>query len=604
MSVFARIAVPLAGLLALDAQALATCVPGGAYVRYVGDTASDHQCTDDSIQAAIDNTQCPNTTIVITGEHTYTAQHLDIGGKNVTLKGTDNGCGLFLEPPPPTSPRITISGTGHSGDSVLHIHGASDVTLQYLSIEGGNNLGGYGGGIHFEGSGSLVLDTTAVRNNLADYGGGINFTGSGGPADLILLDYSKVLGNSAASSGGGIRVDGQGRLTATRDGTLIALNHAPNGYGGGVNVVGPAQADIASPGAGIGVVYSNDAKYGGGIAITARGSDDAKVRLFTTDPSRPVRIMGNFASGSGGAFYLKGNVGTIGSFTHSKAILCALDFRIDGNAAPEGSAIHLDEDTNPTFASGGYAFLNSCGGLPASARRCAADVPCNTLNGNHAVDEQGNATLGAAIRIDDASVFDGNRFAMQGNRGGYAIRSSGLSGDANASNCLLTDNQLTRQLLNSGDGDLAIGNCTVSNNTILSTDTIHAEGGLALIDSIIDQPGNLALAYSGSPAGLHVAYVLSSDITTLPASSSVAHGAPAFVDAAHGDYHLQAASPGVDYAPTIEPDARDLDNLPRDVDLPGIPNVWGRRDLGAYERQRTFACAVSDTVYCDGFDPS
>ena len=114
------------------------------------------------------------------------------------------------------------------------------MTLQYLSIESGNNLGGYGGGIHFDGTGSLRLDTTTLKNNKADYGGGINFTGSGGPAVLTLDIYSQVINNSAAGSGGGIRIDGQGYLSAMRDGTLIALNHAPEGYGGGINVVGPA----------------------------------------------------------------------------------------------------------------------------------------------------------------------------------------------------------------------------------------------------------------------------------------------------------------------------------------------------------------------------
>jgi hypothetical protein len=592
------ITIPLAGFLLIGAHAAwADCL------RYVGDTASDMKCTDDDIQSAINHVDCPNSLIVITGEHTYTAQHLDINGKSVTLKGTDNPCGLFLEPPPPTSPRIRISGAGHSGDSVLHIHGASDVTLQYLSIEGGNNLGGYGGGIHFDGTGSLLLDTTTVKNNVADYGGGINFTGSGGLAALTLLDYSQVISNSAAGSGGGIRIDGQSFLSATHDSTLIALNHAPDGYGGGINVVGPAHADIASPGLGVGVVYLNDAKYGGGIAITSSGSDDAKVQLFTTDRLRPVRITDNYASSSGGAFYLKGNVGTIGSFTFSKAILCALDFRIENNSAAEGSAIHVDYDSNPTFASGGAVYLNTCG-FPPTARRCAIGVPCNTINGNVATDTQDNPTLGAAIRVEDASTFNGDRFTMQGNQGGYALRSSGDAGDAIASNCLLTDNQLTRQLVNAGDGDLEINNCTLANNAILSTDTIHAEGGLTLLDSIIDQPGNLALAFSGSAVGLDVRYVLSTDVTTLPVASDITAGAPTYVDAANGDYHLQLESLGVDYAPIITGDDRDLDFYFRDLDLPQVINTWGSRDLGAYERQRVITCSVGDTVYCDGFEDS
>ncbi|MEO5625003.1 MAG: hypothetical protein ABIQ70_03200 [Dokdonella sp.] len=592
-----RIMVPLAGFLLIGTHvALASCL------RYVGDTASDPQCTDNDIQSAINNVDCPNSLIVITGEHTYTVQHLDINGKSVTLKGTDNACGLFFEPPPPTSPRIRISGAGHAGDSVLHVHGDSDVTLQYLSIESGNNLGGYGGGIQFAGTGSLVLDTTTIKNNMADYGGGINFTGSGGTAVLTLDAYSQIISNSAAGSGGGIRIDGQSFLSATHDSTLIALNHAPNGYGGGLNVVGPAHADIGSPGLGVGIVYSNDAKYGGGIAITSSGDNDAKVNLFTTDPLRPVRITDNSASSSGGAIYMKGHVGTIGSFTYSKAILCALDFRIDNNSAAEGSAIHANSDSNPTFASGSLVVLNGCTDLPSSALRCAPGVPCNTINGNDATDGQGNATLGAAIRVDEASTFRGNRFAMQGNRGGYAIRFVGDAADAVTSNCLLTDNELSRQLLNIGSSNLDISNCTLANNAILSTDTIHAEGGLSLSDSIIDQPGNLALAYSGNADSLQVKYVLSSDISTLPAGSSVIAGAPTYVDGANGDYHLQIASLGVDFAPTTEADARDLDNRARDVDLPSVINAFGRRDLGAYEIPRMYACNVADSIFCDRFE--
>jgi hypothetical protein len=98
--------------------------------------------------------------------------------------------------------------------------------------------------------------------------------------------------------------------------------------------------------------------------------------------------------------------------------------------------------------------------------------------------------------------------------------------------------------------------------------------------------------------------VLSSDISTLPASSSIIAGTPTFVDGAHGDYHLQLVSTGVDYAPTSDVDARDLDNLPRDVDLYNLVNVWGRRDLGAYERQRTLNCGsgTAETIFCDGFE--
>ncbi|MEO6689683.1 MAG: hypothetical protein ABIS07_02170 [Dokdonella sp.] len=585
--------------------AAAVCTPGDSYIRYVGDTATDAECTDNDIQSAINNTQCPNTTIVITPEHTYTAQHLDIGGKSLTLKGTANACGLFFEPPPPTAPLITISGAGHSGDSVLYIHGASNVTLQYLKIRDGSNASGHGGGIHFDGNGSLTLDTTTVDHNTAMYGGGIDFNGSGGFAGLALLGYSLVINNTAANSGGGIRAGGDSYLSLLYDNTLIAFNHAPDGYGGGLNVVGPARADVASPGLGsLGVVYSNDALHGGGMAVTAGSSSgqDAYVHLFTVDPARPVRVHQNFASESGGGIYAKGYQGFPAL---NNATVCAFDFRIDDNGAPDGSAIHADYDTDGIADEGSDIHFNrsifdgsDCRlGLPSFARRCAAGVPCNTINGNAADDANGNPTLGATIRISRSSELTGDRFVMQGNEGGYAIRSDDWP--ARVSNCLLTDNNVTRQLLNADSGLLEINNCTIANNAILSTDTIHAEGALTLDNSIIDQPGNLALAYSGAASDLHVDYVLSSDVTTLPPVEGVALGQPSFVDAAHGNYHLQLDSLGVDYAPAILGDDRDLDNFPHDQDV-SSGDLWGVHDLGAYEQQHP--CSHVDTVFCDGFE--
>ena len=83
---------------------------------------------------------------------------------------------------------------------------------------------------------------------------------------------------------------------------------------------------------------------------------------------------------------------------------------------------------------------------------------------------------------------------------------------------------------------------------------------------------------------------------------------PVFVDPANGDYHLKATSLGVDFAPPPPiappgPDTIDLDGNPRDVDLAFAGDVFGTRDLGAYELQNGFReCGAQDSVFCDGFD--
>jgi hypothetical protein len=68
-------------------------------------------------------------------------------------------------------------------------------------------------------------------------------------AGILTLDANTlVLENTADVDGGGIRVEGDSRLFMLANSTLIGYNHAPNGSGGGIEVVGPARADIGSSG--------------------------------------------------------------------------------------------------------------------------------------------------------------------------------------------------------------------------------------------------------------------------------------------------------------------------------------------------------------------
>ena len=43
--------------------------------------------------------------------------------------------------------------------------------------------------------------------------------------------------------------------------------------------------------------------------------------------------------------------------------------------------------------------------------------------------------------------------------------------------------------------------------------------------------------------------------------------------------------------------------LPRTVDLPNRVNLYGPRDLGAYERQSAFDCdVIADLIFCSAFE--
>lgn len=237
MSIDVRACTPLRLLIiwfTLGTSHAYACTATQQDLLYVGDKSTDAACDYNTIQEAITAATCPaGTKIYITDEYMYTAQHLGISNQNVTLIGRAPGahCGLALACGPiiacPTVPQETISGSGHTGDSVITIRGASNVTLQYLTISNGHDAAdGSGGGIDYDGTGTLTLDTSTVSGNTAGYGGGINIKGTSGQATLTLLARTLIVANTAGVSGGGIRLEGTSRLFALGDSTEITSNHA------------------------------------------------------------------------------------------------------------------------------------------------------------------------------------------------------------------------------------------------------------------------------------------------------------------------------------------------------------------------------------------
>jgi hypothetical protein len=602
-------------LVAVDASAV-FCLPQVHY-RCVGDHAVDSAATDATIQLAITNATCPNTVITITHEipSALSSLALEINGKtNLTLVGAPSGgtCAYITSCDPevgcggggtPPAPVATLHGNG--AGSVIYIHGNSSVTLESLELTGGGGTD-FGGGIHFTGSGALTIINSTITGNTANtQGGGIQFNGSGGNATLTLDAGTIIENNTSGGDGGGIHINGSARMFALAPYTTIYLNHA-GGHGGGIEVAGPAQADIGSPGYnGLAVIYGNDSAYGGGISADSTSQNTAFLRLFTTDPANPVAVSSNLASHTGGGIYLKPDA----EYT---PVFCAYDFRIDNNAAQEGSAIYGDEDSAVGNYYGAEIYLNTGPGQCATpepidnlgAVRCAVGSVCNTVNGNIAEDSSNHPTAGSAILAQTAASMIVNRLIMRSNHGAHAIRTFGPYGNnASIVNCLIADNTLTAEMIRIDDDGLSpaalttFDGCTIVNNSNQGAPVIYSAHDLTLTNSIIDEESIFTLNYTGNPGGLNVSYVLSNDTSTLQGGTGVIQGAPTYVDAAGHDYHLQATSIGIDYAPATG--GSDLDRAPRDVDLAAVPNNYGQHDIGAYERQ--YVC-TPDTIYCNGFD--
>lgn len=600
-----------------SAEAELTCNPFVPHTRTVGDMAHDTHCTDADVQSAIDNA-CPNATIFLTQEIQYQlTQTLSIKGKTLSIVGTSaTSCSSIgttgVVATTPTAPLVTITGDG--SHTVLGIQNddagnGSNVTLQYVEITGGG-----AGGVAFGGSGSLTLDTTTVDGNKNLDGGGVHVSGSGGGATVTLKHYTQILNNTASFNGGGIEIDGNARLFMLEDGSTIAFNHADPSFGatgGGIAVLGPARADIASPGAVLaGAVSNNTAALGGGISAIATGSGNAVVRLFSTDANRPVLVSQNSATQRGGAVYLKPDAQ---QNANTSASLCAYDFRIDSNTAPDGGAIYADFDSDDDEIGSGV-YLNpagDCGPEPRTALgavACAAGTPCNEISDNSGIDTHSQIT-GPVLTLNH-SVMAADRFAMRQNTAAQLIN-FGEGGDSNSmSNCLLADNHSVHELVHSAIGGLEISSCTIAQNRIDNGYVFFVGGDFTVTQSLIDQPGVSTIDY-GDGCCLNASYTLSTEIATFPADSTAVAllTDPLFVDAANPlidqrDYHLRAfvqsgvvtASPAIDVAPPVTGDDRDLDRNPHDQDVPSVPDLAGDRDLGCYEAQ-----PILDRVFADAF---
>ena len=576
---------------------------GSAAAFQVFKVGGDADCPYPSIQAAVDAAAATPG-----ADYVWIAMNGSYAGENVQVSDADGviivGGLVDCDDIDVDTRMTTVSGAGNDGSAVFTIRGHSSVKLQNLLITGAARDGdANGGAVDFDGSGDLEIELSSITQNSAGYGAGVNAKGDGGHLDVVLEDNTLVLGNTAQTSGGGVRVEGDTRLYVDDPEIMIGFNHALTGIGGGVEVIGPAEAEIGSSGYNGGaVIQFNDAVHGGGIAAAASESNDtAHVYLFTTDPANPVQVSDNFASATGGGIYLKPHTDTL---DFGLAMFEAADFRINDNIALEGSAIYGDEDYNIIAGYVGSDVILNSTESPALGVPCAPGVPCNEIRGNIAEDANANPTDGATILMQSCSAIYATRTLFSGNRGGYLIRAFGDQGaHVDLRQSVAAQNTVAHDLINfaptSQFSTVTLHGSTIVDNTIGSDYVVYADAESSEItDSIIDQLGTQTIAYTGS---LTAAYVLTNNASTLAGGTAIVDGEPDYVDRANGDYHLQRSSFGVDFAPAEE--GVDRDGNPRTVDLIDLPNGPGPLDLGAYEIQNQIAsCAVGDTIYCDGFD--
>ncbi|HUD43702.1 MAG TPA: hypothetical protein VMR06_17080 [Dokdonella sp.] len=537
--------------------------PAAAAIFTVGSPSGSGQpCTHGTIQSAINaaNAGPGFDTIRLTRSLSYepeanavvTSQDLNIVGGFATCSQSD-GDGI----------KTVVSGGLSGTQPVFSItaNGSAIVKLRHLEIRRSP-----GSGIAFSGNGILqVIESTITLNR----GGGIAASATGTDAELILDTGTLVTFNGGA----GVALHGPIEMTMIAPQTMIAYNTSGSA-GGGLYVGAGAHAYVGSPGfSGLPAIYANEAtSLGGGIY------NEGTLKLFATQPSRPVGVVGNAASWGAGI--------------ESRGTTCAWDFRIDDNTGWRGPAVHVS----------GVLIMNrdgfaECTPHPAAVR-CTAGDTCNSVSGNTSEDPNG----AGAIHLDDG-YLSADRIRLRDNRARFMVY--GSDSDITLRNCLIAGNIADDALL-AADGATTIGNalvmlnCTVSRNQI-GSHTLSASNYLGISKSILDQPGR-GVRYLGS-SGYFVDHLLAADLGGLPALPTIVQADPMFVAPDAGDYRLRFLSPAVDFAPADSFSSVDLAGRPRDVDLTHQANNYGPRDLGAFEREHgPWDCGAEDAVFCDTFD--
>ena len=548
-----------------------------------------------NIQAAID-AATPALGVVnihIARNASYTGQHLDINGKNVRLIGGYADC----QQTTPDATRTILSGAGGGSDSVITIRGSSQiVALRNLDITGGDEVttsSGYGGGVDVRnGPHAMVhLENVRLHDNDAGFGGGmsiVNDSSSNQAAINVVFDQNNLIADNLAQAGGGGIYCRDATLDMTRPNTVIYNNVAGSqtsaAPGGGLRLVNCA-VRIATRHPLLGTVTANTAwGSGGGISITG---ERAHLDLYNLLPSRPTSIALNTAAGVGGGL----DIG-------STARVRGYDIIIDGNTSRSGGggAATFDNDGTSDDGKPALQMQGLLTDAPAGAVNCAPDLDCNRISNNMARSDSGVDQGGAAVRCNGVRSGPGNSgqsgisllgTRLNRNTGRSAVHLPGDFCYAYFDGLLIDNNVASADLIHNADGSLMQSTgLTIANNDIADAVIRTTSPLVSLRRSLVWQPGRPLISLVDGPlSAASVEYVVANNLTNAPSSGTNRIATlfeVAFVDAAAGDFRVQAGSLALDYAPPVAGHTRDA--FARNVDIPQDANDFGSQDVGAYEK--------------------
>jgi hypothetical protein len=231
-----------------------------------------------------------------------------------------NGLPVITSPVTMNGAGATIAGND-SSFRILEVSGTGNLTLQGLTITGGNTAGMGGGILNLEGA--LTLNHSQVTHNAAQGGpmsaGGGIATGTlgAGPLGTTTLNASRVTANTTSGSAGGILNRGG---TLTLNASQVSGNTAANGGGGIASGTGGVGTNSASN------LVLNSSQVTGNTANGGPRAGAGGIANGGTATINTSQIAGNTAPGGFGG----------GILNHGQMTIYAS--AVDDNTAPADSA--------------------------------------------------------------------------------------------------------------------------------------------------------------------------------------------------------------------------------------------------------------------------